>query len=91
MWKRSTSKTSLDLDRKFKWDRQYGNTGCGVFKGGIQNQKSFWLKNHHTQKKLLNFQNWSSGELGIILENKAILKLKLSNNLNKNCAPKLIF
>ena len=22
----------------------YGNTGCGVFKGGIQNQKSFWLK-----------------------------------------------
>ena len=23
---------------------QYGNTGCGVFKGGIQNQKGFWLK-----------------------------------------------
>ena len=23
---------------------QYGNTGCGVFKKGIQNQKDFWLK-----------------------------------------------
>ena len=22
----------------------YGNTGCGVFKGGIQNKKGFWLK-----------------------------------------------
>ena len=22
----------------------YGNTGCGVFKGGIQNWKVFWLK-----------------------------------------------
>ena len=22
----------------------YGNTGCGVFKEGIQNQKGFWLK-----------------------------------------------
>jgi hypothetical protein len=22
----------------------YGSTGCGVFKGGIQNQKSFWQK-----------------------------------------------
>ena len=21
----------------------YGNTGCGVFKGGIKNQKGFWL------------------------------------------------
>jgi hypothetical protein len=22
----------------------YGNTGCGVFKGRIQNYKGFWLK-----------------------------------------------
>jgi hypothetical protein len=22
----------------------YENTGCGVFNGGIQNQKGFWLK-----------------------------------------------
>ena len=25
-------------------DHPYGNTGCRVFKGGIQNQKGFWLK-----------------------------------------------
>ena len=24
----------------------YGNTGCGVFKGGIQNEKGIWLKTH---------------------------------------------
>ena len=24
---------------------QYGNTGCGVFKGGIQNHKGFLAKN----------------------------------------------
>ena len=24
---------------------QYGNTGCGVFKGGIQNYKGFLAKN----------------------------------------------
>ena len=22
----------------------YGNRGCGIFKGGIQNQKGFWQK-----------------------------------------------
>ena len=25
-------------------NQDYGNTGWGVFKGGIQNQKDFWLK-----------------------------------------------
>ena len=40
----------------------YGNTGCGVFKRGIQNQKDFCLlKNQHTQRKLLNFENWEWG------------------------------
>ena len=33
----------------------YGNTGCGVFKGGIQNfEKS---------NEILNFENWSSVQL----------------------------
>ena len=41
----------------------YGNTGCGVFKRGIQNKKDFWLKIDCSQIKLLNFKNWSSGEL----------------------------
>ena len=35
---------------------RYGNTGCGVFKRGVQNQ------NQHTQRKLLNFENWINGE-----------------------------
>ena len=45
--------------------------------------------------KLLNFENWSSGELsklGIILENKVIKKMMLSKNLNcKVYAPKFVF
>jgi hypothetical protein len=41
----------------------YGNTGCGVCKGRIQNLKGFWLKINCSQMKLLNFENWSSGEL----------------------------
>ena len=43
-----------------------GNTGCGVFKGGIQKWKGFWLKINYTQMKLLNFENWSSCELSEI-------------------------
>ena len=34
----------------------HGNTGCGVFKRGVQN-----YKNQHTQRKLLNFENWVNG------------------------------
>ena len=41
----------------------YGSTGCGVFKGGIQNQKGFGLKINCIQMKLPNFENWSNGEL----------------------------
>jgi hypothetical protein len=36
----------------------YGNIGCGDFKGGIQNQKGFWLKINCGLMKLLNFENW---------------------------------
>ena len=32
---------------------QYGSTSCVVFKGGIQNQKDFWLKINCSQMKLL--------------------------------------
>ena len=44
----------------------YGNTGCGVFNGGIQSQKGFWLKINCSQMKLLNFEKWSTGELSKI-------------------------
>ena len=37
---------------------RYGNTGCGVFKRGIQNWKDFLPKNQHTERKLLSFENW---------------------------------
>ena len=44
----------------------YGNTGCGVFKRGMQNWKGFWLKINCSQRKLPNFDNWSNGELSKI-------------------------
>jgi hypothetical protein len=51
---------------------QYGNTGCGVFKRGLQR---FLPKNQHTQRKLLNLEFWINGELSKIehhLSNKVI-------------------
>ena len=51
---------------KIKVGWEYGNTGCGVFKGGIQNLKGFWLKINCSQMKLLYFENWNSGELSKI-------------------------
>ena len=41
----------------------YGNTSCGVFKGGIQNRKGFWLIINIPKGKLMNFENWCSGEV----------------------------
>ena len=35
----------------------YGITGCGVFKAGIQNWKGFCIKINCSQIKLLNFEN----------------------------------
>ena len=55
----------------------------------------FLLKNQHTQRKLLNFENWCNDELSKIghhFSNKMIFKLMLSKNVNnKKCAPKLVF
>ena len=45
----------------------YGNTGCEVFKRGIKKLERFLPKNQHTQRKLLNFENWCSDELSKIL------------------------
>ena len=41
-------------------DKDYGNTGCGFFKEGVQNLKDFWLKINCSQMKLLNFEDWAS-------------------------------
>ena len=56
----------------------------------IQKKKDFCLKiNIGTQNKLLNFENWCSGELSKIghrFSNKSYLKLLLSKNItNKKC------
>ena len=40
------------------WD--YGITGCGIFKAGIQNWKGFCIKINCSQMKLLNFENWTN-------------------------------
>ena len=53
----------------------YGNTGGGVFKKGGTKLERFLLKNQHTQRKLLIFENWLMGrcqKLDISLESKAI-------------------
>ena len=45
------------------YSRVYGNAGCGVFKWGGTKLERFLPKNQHTQRKLLNFENWISGGL----------------------------
>ena len=35
--------------------------GCGVFERGVQNQR-FLPKIQHTQRKFLNFENWTNWE-----------------------------
>ena len=57
---------------------RYVNTSCEVFKRVVQNQKDFCLRINilHTQRKLLNFENWCSGELpkhGQHFDNKVVL------------------
>ena len=42
---------------------QYGNTGCGIFKRGGTKLERFLPKNQHTQRILLNFENWFNGEV----------------------------
>ena len=44
-------------------DRRYGNTGCRVFKRGVQNQKIFLPKNQRIKRKLLKFKHWCNREL----------------------------
>ena len=40
----------------------YSNTGCGVFKEGYK-IKRYLPMNQHTQRKLLNFENWVNREV----------------------------
>ena len=49
---------------KIHFPPKYGSTGCGVFKRGMRYTKleRFLHKNQYTQRKLLNFENWTNGE-----------------------------
>ena len=63
------------------------------FKSGDTKLEIFLPENQHIQRKLLNFENWCSGELpkiGHHFNNKMIYKLMISKNV-KQCAPKLVF
>ena len=51
-------KTAYDQQSPDVQQLDTGNTGCGVFKGGMQNLKDFWLKINCSEMKLLNFENW---------------------------------
>ena len=64
----------------------YGNTGCGGFQVGGTKSKIFLPKNQHTQRKLLNFENWVNGEVSKsakILLSKSILYVKNDPNLSQ--------
>ena len=41
---------------------EYGITGCGISKTGIQNWKGLCIKINCSQMKLLNFENRTNGE-----------------------------
>ena len=42
------------------------DTGCGALQIGDTKLDIFLPKNQHTQRKLLNFENWVSGEVSKI-------------------------
>ena len=44
-------------------DFQIGSRGCGVFKQGGTKLERFLPKNQHTQRKLLNLENWVNREV----------------------------
>ena len=55
------------------------------FSSGGTKLERFLHKNQYTQRKLLNFDNWCSGELSKIEHHFS------STVKNKTCAPKLVF
>ena len=56
-------------------DRYYGNTGYGVFNTKLER---FLPKNRHTQKKLLNFENWVNGEVSKSAKSPNLLTFKVN-------------
>ena len=64
--------------------------GLTSFQAGRTKLERFLPKNQHTQRKLLNFENWVNGEVSKIGHHfRKLMLSKIVNN--KKCAPKLIF
>ena len=49
----------------FHFNIHYGNTGCGVLKRGGTKLERFLPKNQNTQRKFLNFENWTKSRKNI--------------------------
>ena len=67
--------------------------GLWSFQKGYTKLEIFLHKNQHTQRKLLNFENWTNGELQshlictLISENEDFEKLRSASNLRKISVP----
>ena len=63
------------------------------FSSGGTKLERFLPKNQHTQRKLLNFENWCCGKLSIGHHfGNSDLKIDVIKNVNsKKFAPKLVF
>ena len=59
IWQKSWKKLSIVAV-------QYGRTGVEFSRGGGTKLERFLPKNLHTQRKLLNFENWVNGEVSKI-------------------------
>ena len=66
----------------------YDNTGCQIFKWGVQNWKDFCLKINIQKGNWLNFENWCNGEVSNsakIRLSKSIFYVKNHPNLSQFC------
>ena len=76
------------------WGRLW-QYGLWNFQTGGTKLEIFLPKNQHTQRKLLNFENWVSGEVSKIghhFSKQSYSKIDFIKNVNKKkCAPELVF
>ena len=55
-------------DENIDETEEYGNTCCQIFNRGLWgcNIRKIFVKNQYTERKLMSFENWCSGELSKI-------------------------
>ena len=54
------SSTTMIATNNSSHHQEYGNMGCQVSKGGIQNQKYFFAKNPNRRREYMYFENRTS-------------------------------